>query len=385
MMIDITFLGDKIRKHRKELGITQTELAQKLNISFQAVSNWERGAAPPDLDNIVRLSQLFGVTIDNLLSTGLIDEPVYLGIDGGATKTEFVVFTSSGKIMKKFKLNGSNPNDIGIEKCANIISEGIDTCLNDYPDLTKIFAGISGIGAGNNKKEVSLLLSLRYKHIKIEIDTDAVNVFSSADIVCSSALICGTGSCVFARIGDITKRLGGWGYMFDNAGSAYDIGKDAISACLSYEDGLTEYTKIYPLLCSALDSRAAKVWDSIDSVYIKGKSYIASIAPIVFKAYSAGDSIAKKIIHQNMDRLAMLINKAIEISGNHNVIACGGLFEHFGETLFPILESKCDSASFIIPDLPPIYGACKECLKRFDIEISQSFHENYYREYMRGV
>ena len=384
-MIDITFLGEKIRKYRKELGITQTELAQKLNISFQAVSNWERGAAPPDLDNILRLSQLFGVTIDNLLNTGSCDEPVYLGIDGGGTKTEFIVFTSTGKILKKFKLDGSNPNDIGIEKCANIISQGIDTCLADYPELNKIFAGMSGVGAGNNKKELSILLSFRYKHLKIEIDTDAVNVFSSADVECSSAMISGTGSCVFARVGDITKRLGGWGYLFDNAGSAYDIGKDAISACLSYEDGLTEYTKIYPLLCSALDSRATKVWDSIDTVYKKGKSYIASMAPIVFKAYSAGDPIAQKIIINNMDRLALLINKSIEISGNSNVIACGGLFEHFGEKLFPILEDKCPDAKFVIPDLPPIYGACKECLKRFDISISDNFHDNYFKEYTRGV
>ena len=79
-MIDITFLGEKIRKYRKELGITQTELAQKLNISFQAVSNWERGTAPPDLDNIVKLSQLFGITIDNLLNAASNEENVYLHV-----------------------------------------------------------------------------------------------------------------------------------------------------------------------------------------------------------------------------------------------------------------------------------------------------------------
>lgn len=384
-MIDITFLGEKIRKNRKELGITQTELAQKLNISFQAVSNWERGTAPPDLDNIVKLSQLFGITVDNLLNTTSNEENVYLGIDGGATKTEFVVFASSGKIFKKFRLEGSNPNDIGIEKCANIISQGIDTCLNEYPSLNKIFAGLSGIGAGSNKKDLTILLSLRYKHLKIEMDTDAANVFSSADELCSSAMICGTGSVVFANVNGTVKRLGGWGYFFDNAGSAFDIGKDAISACLSYEDGLSEYTKIYPLLCSTLDSRATKVWESINTVYKKGKAYVASMAPIVFKAYASGDSTAIEIIEKNTDRLALLINKATEISSNNNIIACGGLFEHFGDTLFPILRSKCKNANFISPDLPPIYGACKECMKRFDIVPSNNFHDTFYNEYIRGV
>ena len=384
-MIDITFLGEKIRKNRKELGITQTELAQKLNISFQAVSNWERGTAPPDIDNIVKLSKLFGITIDNLLNTTTNEENVYLAIDGGGTKTEFVAFTLSGKILKKFRLEGSNPNDIGIEKCANIISQGIDTCLNAYPEISKIFAGMSGIGAGNNKKELGILLSMRYKHLKIEMDTDAANVFSSVDELCSSAMICGTGSVVFARVNGTTKRLGGWGFFFDNAGSAFDIGKDAVSACLSYEDGLSEYTKIYPLLCSALDSRATKVWDSIDVVYKKGKSYIASFAPIVFKAYAAGDVTAEKIIINNVNRLAQLINKATQISGNNNIISCGGLFEHFGDVLIPLLEERCPTSKFIIPDLPPIYGACKECLKRFDIVPSNNFHDTFYNEYYRGV
>ncbi len=384
-MIDIGCLGEKIRKFRKELGITQNELAQKLNISFQAVSNWERGTAPPDLDNLVKLACLFDITVDNLLNTSKFDEPVYLGIDGGATKTEFVVFTPSGKIVKKFRLEGSNPNDIGIEKCSTVLSHGIDLCLNEFSSLDKIFAGISGIGAGNNKKELLLLLSLRYKKQKIEMDTDAANVFSSSDVHCASAMICGTGSVVFARVGNETKRLGGWGYFFDKYGSAYDIGKDAVSACLSYEDGLTEYTKIYPLLCSALDSKSTRVWESVDLIYKNGKSYVASFAPLVFKAMAAGDEIAKKIIDENIERLAMLINNAIKISGNTNVIACGGLFEHFGEVLFPILSEKSNNAQFIVPDLPPIYGACKECMKRFNITPGEKFHDQFYSDYNKNI
>ena len=40
--------GEVISKRRKELGLTQNQLAQKLNLSFQAVSKWENGSAYPD-------------------------------------------------------------------------------------------------------------------------------------------------------------------------------------------------------------------------------------------------------------------------------------------------------------------------------------------------
>ena len=97
-------VGNQIKILRKAKGVTQEEMGTALGISYQAVSNWERGTAPPDLDNLVKLACLFDITADNLLNTSKFDEPVYLGIDGGATKTEFVVFTPSGKIVKKFRL-----------------------------------------------------------------------------------------------------------------------------------------------------------------------------------------------------------------------------------------------------------------------------------------
>ena len=384
-MINIILLGEKIRRYRKELGITQTELATKLNISFQAVSNWERGTAPPDLDNIVKLADLFNVTIDGLLNTNQCTRSLYLGIDGGATKTEFVVFSDDGCIYKKFKLSSSNPNDIGVDGCVSILSQGIDACINEFPDLTKIFAGVSGLGAGNNKKEVSTLLSIKYPNLNIKLATDAINVFSSADEPCSTAMICGTGSVVFARHNNTLTRVGGWGFHFDGAGSAYDIGRDAVSACLSYEDGLSEYTKIYPLLCSAIDSRANTVWESIDVLYKKGKAYIASLTPIVFKAAAAGDEIANNILKRNIDRLGKLLNKATSISGNRNVIACGGLFENYGDVLIKMLQEINPEFIFIVPDLPPVYGACKECLFRFNVVPSDDFHKNFSNDYLRSL
>lgn len=60
-------LGDKIVKLRKQNGWSQEELAERLGISRQSVSKWESGASIPDLDKIIRMSGIFGVSTDYLL------------------------------------------------------------------------------------------------------------------------------------------------------------------------------------------------------------------------------------------------------------------------------------------------------------------------------
>lgn len=60
-------LADKIIKERKRLGLSQEELAEKMNVSRQAVSKWEGGQSIPEIEKILQLSSLFGVTTDYLL------------------------------------------------------------------------------------------------------------------------------------------------------------------------------------------------------------------------------------------------------------------------------------------------------------------------------
>ena len=63
-------LGEKIARLRRKNGWSQEELADKMEVSRQAVSKWESGQTMPDLERILRLSSLFGVTIDYLLKDG---------------------------------------------------------------------------------------------------------------------------------------------------------------------------------------------------------------------------------------------------------------------------------------------------------------------------
>lgn len=58
---------EKLYELRKAAGMTQNDLAEKLNVSRQAVSRWEQGSATPDVENLIAISDLFGVTLDELL------------------------------------------------------------------------------------------------------------------------------------------------------------------------------------------------------------------------------------------------------------------------------------------------------------------------------
>jgi len=80
-MLDVGLVGKRIRDLRKGKGLTQNAFADELHVSFQAVSNWERGIAPPELENLIRIAPYFGVLVDDLLRSA--SERLVLGIDGG--------------------------------------------------------------------------------------------------------------------------------------------------------------------------------------------------------------------------------------------------------------------------------------------------------------
>ena len=60
-------LGEKLVHLRKELGLSQLEAAERLNVSRQAISRWETGVGTPSLDSLIQMSQLYGVSLNELV------------------------------------------------------------------------------------------------------------------------------------------------------------------------------------------------------------------------------------------------------------------------------------------------------------------------------
>lgn len=67
MMFNMQEIGARIASLRREADLTQAELAEKLGISYQAVSSWERGASMPDISKLMDLARTLNVTVDALL------------------------------------------------------------------------------------------------------------------------------------------------------------------------------------------------------------------------------------------------------------------------------------------------------------------------------
>lgn len=60
-------LGEKIKKYRQKLGLSQEQLAEKINVSRQAITKWENDSGIPDIDNLISLSKVMGISLDELV------------------------------------------------------------------------------------------------------------------------------------------------------------------------------------------------------------------------------------------------------------------------------------------------------------------------------
>ena len=265
-----------------------------LHVSSQAVSNWERGIAPPDLENIMRIADRLETSVDSLLHPQ--GDALFLGIDGGGTKTEFVLLSEDGHVLKQLVKRGCNPNDIGYTETLTLLSDGIAKILNGFQSVKAMFCGISGISTGNHAKRLYEDLKKRWPQTVIQVKNDTFLLFS-LDESAGMAIISGTGSVVFVKNGDAPLRLGGWGYLFDQAGSAYDIGRDAVCEVLREEDRREPSSLLSNLLLEQWKTKT--VWEHINVLYQEGKPYIAGLAAVVFEAYRKGCDKAANIIDKN--------------------------------------------------------------------------------------
>ncbi|MBU5610150.1 helix-turn-helix domain-containing protein [Aerococcus mictus] len=112
-------LADKILYLRKQAGWSQEELAQQLNVSRQSISKWERAEAIPDLEKILDLARIFGVTTDYLIKDEL-DQVDYS--DGDHAPADAVV-------LPKLSLEEANAFIAARFKGAHKLALGVLLCI----------------------------------------------------------------------------------------------------------------------------------------------------------------------------------------------------------------------------------------------------------------
>ncbi len=372
-MADIGQIGRNIRALREKKGLTQRALADSVLVSFQAISAWERGLSIPDLENAVRLANYFGVSVDALLTQS--GKELFVGIDGDSVRTEFVLFEKDGTVKNIAFQEGSNPNDKDLDSSIAVLTRGLEQLLgNRLPRM--VFAGVAGASQENYRKVMGTRLAQRF-HTKVQVEWDAANVLSLGNDPGSSiAVVCGTGSSVFVRKGSRQYHYGGWGYLLDQAGSAYDVGKDALRCTLAAEDGLGSSSALTQMVHEAV---GGSVFDNISTIYKNGPSYIAGFAKLVIQAARAGDDLAHAILQENAKRLALLIRTAVAQHGATNEIVASGSF--LKDRLFRNMVEEQAGISLTLPQLPAVYGACVEALRAEGLAPTEAFRRNFMESY----
>lgn len=367
-------LATNIRLNRKNKGMTQRVLAEALFVSPQTVSKWELGASEPDAEKLCLMADLFKTSLDSLVRNYHAEgKKLFIAIDGGGTKTDFVLFSECGEVIDTITLGGSNPNAYGIEAVKDTLSEGIDLLIKSGAHVDGLFAGISGASVGNNRESLTAHLTKRFPYFKSRVEGDIHNVINSVEgAERCVAVICGTGSVAYGYDGHSLRRFGGWGYLFDHAGSGFDIGCELFRHALALED-IGESDEIYLSLTQIL---GGGIFENISSVYAKGKDYVASFVPIAFRLYDCGNQHAKRIIERCARRLSELIMQAkSNMDCGKVVIITGGLTSR-RDILEPLISQNiANGTRLVFPTERPIVGAAVKCLKLYggtDVDIKKA-------------
>ncbi|MDD4476494.1 MAG: BadF/BadG/BcrA/BcrD ATPase family protein [Eubacteriales bacterium] len=250
----------------------------------------------------------------------------YIGIDGGGTKTAAIIQSQDKTREASIVLPGSNNSYIGMEASLAIIKEAVlkltDEVGANLLDVTSIFAGVAGASSNNYISICEDMLRKLLPNAKARVDVDALNLLAMLDND-GVVLICGTGSICFVRKGGKLERIGG-NADFDQYGSGTHIGKGALMLSLQVHDGRKPDCLLNRMVEEKLGE---KVFGRVSDLMKSERAFIASFAPLVFKAAEKGDTAAVEILDINMRYLAEMVNRAAELieADEFKLVTGGGI------------------------------------------------------------
>lgn len=238
--------------------------------------------------------------------------PFVIGMDGGGTKTKVCVMDLEGSEIDVVFGGGMNINGLGREgvlrNMAEIFAEIKNRC-GDWSQLKALCIGAAGIS--NPELREALMLSVKLAGIEVNpvIFGDQHAALYGAHCQGKGIiLIAGTGSICFGLDGKGKEaRTGGWGYLIDDEGSGYALGRDVLSAIAQAEDGRIPPTCMRKPVFDQLG--IDNINGMIKFIYADttGKKEIAALAIHIMKAYEAGEEAAVASLEKAADKLADMV------------------------------------------------------------------------------
>ena len=302
-------------------------------------------------------------------------EKLMIAVDGGGTKTEAVLFTEKGKILKRLVTAGSNPNTVGTENAIKTITELIEEISASYTAPRGIFIGCAGCATGDNAEIISNALLKRFPDSRIECVSDILTAAKSITDVDCICCISGTGSTVAVIEGSSIRLFSGTGPLLGDKGSGFSIGRDALNYAIEARD----FCLAPDSLTKAVEDKlSGTVRDSIPYLYKSGAPAIAAFAKTVFDQYETSEK-AREIICDNARYISSLIKRIFVLYPHINTAVFTGSL--FGNTLYISAVSKSLDKNLIFSTVPQLTGAAVLCLKMCGENtdnIRDTFIKSYY-------
>lgn len=290
----------------------------------------------------------------------------FCGWDGGGTKTEVFCMDESGARVAGASFGPLNVNGASRERVAETVRDCLDYMAALPGGLNACRALTIGM-AGASNLEATQFITERVRAGGYEGPLDVVGdqqiALAGAIRGAGAVLIAGTGAVCCGRDarGELI-RVGGYGYLIDDGGSGYAIGRDILAATVRAEDGRCAGTCLKRMVYERLgisDTRQLITWLYSPST---GKREIAALAPLLAEALAAGDAEAERIARRAADELAELATTAWRRMGLDagELALTGSILNHYPAIRARVTElcrAACPDMAVIEPHGSPAQGA----------------------------
>ena len=295
---------------------------------------------------------------------------IVLAIDGGGSRTRCLAVDRQGQVVGAGESGPSNhllvPRDIVLDSLAEATSKAVAAGALLPEQVVCVSAGMAGVdydktGAAEMEEafqEIGFTRSL--------ITGDMVIAHAGALGGRPGVLaLAGTGSCILG-IGPSGERVkvGGWGPVYGDEGSAYRIGQTALRAAARAYDGRGPETTLVAALLKELG--LSHFPETLERVYVEKMEprEIASLSRIAYEAAKSGDDAARKIFIQAGEELAEAVTAAARSlnlpEGELLVSYQGSVFEACDlvrERFTELLQETFPSVMITPPRFEPVVGA----------------------------
>jgi len=300
-----------------------------------------------------------------------------LGFDGGGTKTESVLLDAKGAVIGEGRGGPANPLRAGYDGAFSSLreaaAEAIAAAKIRPADVTSVCAGLAGAGRRSVVRLMMVFLTKEFPGALAHVSTDyEVALEAAAGSAPGVVLIAGTGSVAYGRnAAGETARAGGYGPWIGDEGSAFEIGRRAVSAVARARDSDSPVTVLSDMIPTALD---CPDWDDLLLRIMKNPDDVfPKIFPVVAAAANSEDSAAKEILFASAIGLGSLALTVIRRLGMKNLqfplVKCGGVFGHsrmLDSLLDSVLTSGALRAKISRLEISPAVGAARMAARLAD-------------------